>query len=36
MIINFTWSKNSGSLADASQRLFNINIFGLDNFVETL
>lgn len=36
MIITFTWSKNSGSLADASQRLFNIKIFGLDNFVDTL
>ncbi|CAH0702054.1 unnamed protein product [Spodoptera exigua] len=31
-----TWSKYSGSEADASHRLFSMNIFGCDIFVDTL
>ena len=31
-----TPSIDSGSEADASQRLFNINIFGFDNLADTL
>lgn len=36
LVAMLTSSKNSGSVAEASQRLFSINMFGFDSLVDTL
>jgi hypothetical protein len=36
IIYVLTWSKNSGSVAEASHRLFKMKMFGFESRVETL